>query len=299
MVELALSTAADNSKDARAALAVLQRTGAEPTGRMCDALLRPHVADGTTPWEKLLLENACPKLNERLVRSPRLHVAAQSLELLLKTLVPKRRAAAIALMRYQRSLPDGLHAALVAPAVNGGSKWQALVRDEECQGLVKMLLAREPALTTPALLAALAPGFTYYYDVCATTPKSPVHLGRLIHWLACPGWLALVGCSSLQSLPCTAGAVSALSCCLGVMLLAAHTSCCFPRGTYNHAEPLVDRSPCLDATTGLEPPVRAERRHEHRGAAAARRRGGWQHHPVGTPGAARAVAPRPSPLVGP
>ena len=198
MVELALSTAADNSKDARAALAVLQRTGAEPTDRMCDALLRPNVAEGTTPWEKLLLENACPKLNERLVRSPRLLVATQSLNLLLKTLVPKRRSAAIALMRYQRALPDGLHTALVTPMERGGSKWQALVRDEECHGLVKMLLAKEPALMTPALIAALAPGFTYFYDVRATTPRP--RLDRVS--TACPS----------SSLSCAAGTGSMPPC---------------------------------------------------------------------------------------
>jgi hypothetical protein len=50
----------------------------EMSDAVCDMLLRP--SEGGTPWEKLLVSNASPKLTMRLMRTPRLAIAAQSLE---------------------------------------------------------------------------------------------------------------------------------------------------------------------------------------------------------------------------
>ena len=45
------------------------------------------------------------------------------------------------------------------------SRWEQLVRDERCAGLVETLLRLCPDLTPPALASALAPGYTFFYDM--------------------------------------------------------------------------------------------------------------------------------------
>ena len=166
MVELSLGSAAHSSTNARAALAVLDRSGAELSDRAVDLLLRP-ASDGHMPWHKLLIECACPKLNERLFKSPRLEAAARSLELFLAVLAPSRHAAAAALLRQQTVPPPGLHAALVERSNGEASRWEKLVRDQGCAKLVRMLLSQSPSLTEPAILATLHPEYTYFYRMLA------------------------------------------------------------------------------------------------------------------------------------
>ena len=148
MVKIALSAAANNPKRAPAAAAVLGRVATccgdaarrEMSDVVCDMLLRPSEG-GTTPWEKLLISNASPKLTKRLMRTPRLATAAQSLELLLKALVPKHRDAAQSLMRLLPSLPQGLTPKLLErDDETGRVRWAELVRDARCSRLVRTLL---------------------------------------------------------------------------------------------------------------------------------------------------------------
>ena len=148
MVKIALNAAANNPKRAPAAAAVLGRVATccgdaarrEMSDVVCDMLLRPSEG-GTTPWEKLLISNASPKLTKRLMRTPRLATAAQSLELLLKALVPKHRDAAQSLMRLLPSLPQGLTPKLLErDDETGRVRWAELVRDARCSRLVRTLL---------------------------------------------------------------------------------------------------------------------------------------------------------------
>ena len=211
LVELSLLTAADNAKHAAAALAALERValrGECLPPRVVDMLLRPGGTGGTggstgggsggdgggggsgigggggggggalSPWEKLVVSHACPKLNERLVAHPRLRAATQSLPLLLETLTPERKQAALALLRWLPSLPEGACDALLrgpsSDARGETATWRpdedgaasplaALVCDEGCLPLLRALLSREPRLAQPALVAALSPSRTFFY----------------------------------------------------------------------------------------------------------------------------------------
>jgi hypothetical protein len=131
-----------------------------------------------SPWEKLVVSHACPKLNERLVAHPRLRAATQSLPLLLETLTPERKQAALALLRWLPSLPEGACDALLrgpsSDARGETATWRpdedgaasplaALVCDEGCLPLLRALLSREPRLAQPALVAALSPSRTFFY----------------------------------------------------------------------------------------------------------------------------------------
>jgi hypothetical protein len=72
----------------------------------------------------------CAHRTMRLMRTPRLAIAAQSLELLLKALVPKHREAAQALLRLLPSLPQGLTPKLLERDDETGLvRWVELVRD--------------------------------------------------------------------------------------------------------------------------------------------------------------------------
>lgn len=171
MTEIALSAAANNPKRAPAAAAVLGRVAAccgdaarpEMSDAVCDMLLRP--SEGGTPWEKLVVSNASPKLTMRLMRTPRLAIAAQSLELLLKALVPKHREAAQALLRLLPSLPPGLTPKLLERDDETGLvRWVELVRDARCSRLVRTLLQvsatecrRVPMVATDCHRALLIP----------------------------------------------------------------------------------------------------------------------------------------------
>ena len=158
MVELALTGAANNEKQAPAALAVLERAKigtAQLSVRVVDILPRPSAASAAgggggggvrTPWERMLLHSTCPKLNDLLMLHPRLHRAAHSLDVLLEALTPQRHAAALRLVKALGALPPALYGQLLQPDATGGSKWAALVRDAACARLVDALLAREPRL---------------------------------------------------------------------------------------------------------------------------------------------------------
>ena len=56
---------------------------------------------GKTPWSKLVVENAAPRLTDRLMKHPKLSLAAQSPELLLATLKPGHKAAALKLLHEE------------------------------------------------------------------------------------------------------------------------------------------------------------------------------------------------------
>lgn len=170
MVELSLMCAAGNDKFAAAALAVLDRArvrdASQLSNALVDKLLQPRNDGAMCSWHRMLTGNASPKLCSLLTTHPRLAAAVQSRDLFLEAICPERRVAALRLLPRLRGLPQGTVEALLAPlpppgsaprGVRCSSRWAALVVDDSCAKLVRELIACEPRLAQPALLAALSP----------------------------------------------------------------------------------------------------------------------------------------------
>ena len=108
------------------------------------------------------MDNASPALTDRLMREARLHEAAREPALVVQTLTPRRRGAGLKLLSCV-GLPEGVRALLLSPRgelAERSTLLEDLVRDEASASLVHELLRLDPSLTQPALLAALAPGYT-------------------------------------------------------------------------------------------------------------------------------------------